>query len=71
MAQHLCGTERLLDRIGPRLVDQNPVVDAMLVDPGGSAEAGRARSDDDDPNLRTGCGWLCTAPSTQRPRTHN
>jgi len=33
------------------LVDEHPVGDAVLVDAGGSAEAGRARADDDDADL--------------------
>ena len=51
--QDLYDTERLLDWVWPCLVDQNPIVDAVLMDPSGSAEASRARANDDDPNLRT------------------
>jgi len=35
------------------LVDEHPVGDAVLVDAGGSAEACRARTDDDDTDLRS------------------
>ena len=35
------------------LVDEHPVGDAVLVDAGGSAEAGRACADDDDADLRS------------------